>query len=80
MIRDHSLPPIRTPAMRLALHSRITRALRRLHAAQRGATSLEWTLLLAAIAFPSYLIVRSALNLLLAHYRMMTFVNSLPFP
>lgn len=51
-----------------------------LHANQAGATALEWTLLLAAIAIPSFYILTLALNLLVEHYRMMTLLNSLPFP
>ncbi len=52
----------------------------RLHRDQRGSTTLEWTLLLAAIGLPAVVIMISALNLLVAHYRMMTLLNSLPFP
>lgn len=47
---------------------------------ERGATALEWTLLVGAIGLPMYWIMMTALNLLLAHYRMMTMMNSLPFP
>jgi len=52
----------------------------RLNQAQRGATTLEWTLLLAAIALPSYFIIQLALEALVAHYQLVTTVNSLPFP
>jgi hypothetical protein len=52
----------------------------RLHRNQMGATTLEYCLLLAAIAFPGYFLINSALNLLVEHYRLMTFLNSLPFP
>lgn len=45
-----------------------------------GATTLEWTLLLAAIALPSYFIINLCVNLLVDHYRMMTTLNALPFP
>ena len=47
---------------------------------QRGATMLEWTLLLAAIALPSWFIIKMALSALAGHYRMMTTLNGLPFP
>lgn len=47
---------------------------------EQGATMLEWTLLLAAIAVPSYWIIKLALNTLVAHYQMMTTINALPFP
>lgn len=50
------------------------------HAEQSGATMLEWALLLAAIGLPSYWIIKLALNTLVAHYQMMTTINSLPFP
>jgi len=52
----------------------------KLLADQSGATSLEWALLLAAIGLPAWFILNGALNLLVAHYRMMTMINSLPFP
>ena len=53
---------------------------RRLAVEQAGATTLEWALLLAAIAIPSYFIITTALETLLGHYRMMTTINALPFP
>ena len=52
----------------------------RFHSEEDGATALEWTLLLAAIAVPSYWIIKLALNTLIAHYQMMTAINALPFP
>ncbi len=45
-----------------------------------GATTLEWALLLAAIAIPSYWIIKQSLILLTDYYRMMTTLNGLPFP
>jgi len=47
---------------------------------QQGATTLEWALLLAAIALPSWFIIRMALATLVGHYRMMAALNALPFP
>ncbi|MEM7624875.1 MAG: hypothetical protein AAF333_04525 [Planctomycetota bacterium] len=41
---------------------------------------LEWVLLLAAIALPSYVIIRLGLDLLYTHYRLVTTLNGLPFP
>ncbi len=58
----------------------IRRALARLHRRVRGATALEWTLLLAAIALPSYFLVLVGINLLTAHYDLVRTVNALPFP
>lgn len=52
----------------------------RVHREQRGATTLEWALLLAAIALPSYAIIRLALAALIGHYQMITMLNGLPFP
>ncbi len=45
-----------------------------------GGTTLEWALLLVVIALPSYYLIQTALAVLLAHYRMMTTINALPFP
>ncbi len=45
-----------------------------------GATTLEWALLLASVALPAFVLIRLALLLLTDHYRMMTIINSLPFP
>lgn len=50
------------------------------HHDEAGATTLEWALLLAAIALPSYWLMQLALNVLIGHYRMMTTLNALPFP
>ena len=47
---------------------------------EAGATTLEWTLLVAAIALPGYFVMMFALDLLVAHYQMMTTLNALPFP
>ncbi len=49
-------------------------------AEQIGATTLEYTLLLAAIAVPSYWISRAAMDALVGHYQLMTTLNGLPFP
>ncbi len=47
---------------------------------ERGGHTLEWTLLLAVIGIPSYLVITMLLSALAGHYQMMAFVNSLPFP
>jgi Flp pilus assembly pilin Flp len=59
---------------------RLTRRLRTLLKDQRGANSIEWALLLGAIAIPSYFIIQAALNALVLHYQMITTLNALPFP
>lgn len=47
---------------------------------ERGATSLEWALVLAAVALPSYFILKTLLFTLLGYYQMMTALNAMPFP
>jgi hypothetical protein len=47
---------------------------------ESAATALEWTLLLAAIAIPSYFIIKLALAALIGHYQLITSINALPFP
>jgi len=49
-------------------------------AEQTGATMLEYSLLLAAIAVPSYWAIKFALDALIGHYRLMTLLNAMPFP
>lgn len=46
----------------------------------RGATMLEWCLLLAAVVLPAWLIIRIGLNTLAAHYGLVTTMNQMPFP
>ena len=58
----------------------VKRTLRKIHRDQAGATMLEWTLLLAAIALPSYWTIKLALATLIGYYQMMTTLNALPFP
>ena len=45
-----------------------------------GQATIEWALVLAAVALPMYFIIVVCLNLLVAHYRMVTFMETLPFP
>jgi hypothetical protein len=54
--------------------------LRKLWREQTGATTLEYGLLLAAIALPSYVIFKFALKILVYQYGMIVQLNSLPFP
>jgi Flp pilus assembly pilin Flp len=46
----------------------------------RGTTSLEWALLLGAIALPSVYIFTMSLGVIVDYYRMMTQITSLPLP
>ena len=50
-----------------------------LHRDEQGATTLEWTLLLAAIAIPSLVLIRYGLALLAAHHGLVTTINQMPF-
>lgn len=45
-----------------------------------GATSLEWALLLAAVAVPTYWLMAMGIDLMIGYYQMMTTLNALPFP
>lgn len=62
-----------------ALRDRLARS-RRWLADEAGSTTLEWTMLMAFIGIPSYWIVKMCLNYMADYYRLMTQVNSLPFP
>ena len=66
--------------MREALANMRRRLKTAAHRDETGATTLEWALLLAAIALPSYWLMQLAMNVLIGHYRMMTTLNALPFP
>lgn len=59
---------------------KIRGCLARLHRDVRGATALEWTLLLGAIALPSYVLIRLGVSLLVMHYTMLTTLNGMPMP
>ena len=77
-----SLAGVLRNSPRLIRALRVARVLRKRwkRDGQRGATTLEWTLLVAAIALPSYGIILLGLETLFAHYRMITTLNGLPFP
>jgi Flp pilus assembly pilin Flp len=47
---------------------------------ERGATTLEWALLLAGVGLPSMYLFTLLLQLLVAHYQLTTTLNSLPLP
>lgn len=47
---------------------------------ERGATTLEWVLLLAAIGIPTLAIIIYGLITLAAHYGLVTTFNQMPFP
>lgn len=51
-----------------------------LHQDEQGATMLEWCLLLAAIALPSYFIIRMGLEALIGHYQLIITMVGAPTP
>ena len=68
----------------MRMRQRIAICLQRVYRAvvadESGATTFEWTLLLAAIAIPSLAIITMALDILIAYFEMMTTMNGLPLP
>ncbi|XAL99293.1 hypothetical protein OT109_17140 [Phycisphaeraceae bacterium D3-23] len=56
------------------------RALARFIREERGATTLEWVLLLAAIGIPTLGIIIYGLMTLAGHYGLVTTMNQMPFP
>jgi len=54
--------------------------MRKLHRDERGTTTLEWALLLGAIALPAVYLLTMCLSVVIDYYRMMTMLNSLPMP
>lgn len=65
--------------MSIHLH-RWRRRLSRLRRDDRGATTLEWTLLLAMVVLPAWVIIRYGLLTLAGHYGLVTTLNQMPFP
>jgi hypothetical protein len=47
---------------------------------ERGQMTLEWALVLAAFALPMFFVIRTCMEILVAHYQMVTFLITLPFP
>ena len=56
------------------------RPLRSLPADRRGSLTLEWALILAAVALPMAGLFQLCLHLLGAVYESITLMNSMPFP
>ncbi len=46
----------------------------------RGQMTVEWALVLAAVALPMYFILRMLTGVLVAHFQMVTLLETLPFP
>ena len=54
--------------------------LKRLGADDAGQMTVEWALVLALVALPMYFVCATCLKLLVAHFQMITFLETLPFP
>ena len=79
---NRSDPPTtpRGAGLRRSLRRLTRTVLRQLRHGERGATMLEWVLLLAAVALPSYFIIQLGLQTVFGHYQLITTINGLPFP
>lgn len=55
-------------------------SLARLFADEAGQTTLEWALVLAAVGVPMIYVFGLLLGVLAENYRMVTFLELLPFP
>jgi Flp pilus assembly pilin Flp len=62
------------------MRKRLGDILRRLWSDERGQTTIEYALLLAVIGLPAYAIFALLLAILTETYRMVTFLELLPFP
>ena len=60
--------------------ARATRGWRLLRRDNAGQMTLEWALVLAAFALPMFFVIRICMNVLVAHFQMVTFLETLPFP
>ena len=58
----------------------ILRRLARLSEDSAAQLTLEWAMVLAFIALPMYWVFKVCMNLLIAHYQMVTFMETIPFP
>ena len=59
---------------------KLAHQLRSAAADRRGQMTIEWALVLAAVALPMYFVVVLCVNVLVAHFQMVTFLETLPFP
>ena len=55
-------------------------ATRDLHSDQRGQTAIEWVLLLVFFALPMIYVFKVLLAVIGEHYRLVTFMSTLPLP
>ena len=56
------------------------RTIRALSPAEDGQTTVEWALLLACFGLPMIYVLAVLLSALVEHYRMVTFLQTLPYP
>ena len=52
----------------------------RFHADRAGQSTIEWTLILAVFALPMIWVIRVLLNTIAEYYRMVSFLETLPYP
>ena len=60
--------------------SQLLESLGRLAGDERGQTTIEWALLLAVVGLPGIVIFGWLLSVVVEQYRMVTFLELLPFP
>jgi len=60
--------------------SAIIRRLRRLTQEEAGQMTIEWAMVMTVVALPFLAIFRLCLKVMVAHFQMVTFMQSLPFP
>jgi len=60
----------------MSAHGRIGR----LHEDQRGQTAIEWVLIVVVFGLPMVYVFRALLGILTEQYRMISFMETLPFP
>ena len=58
----------------------LPKELREVHGDTVGASTVEWALLLVAVGLPSFWVFSVILRAIAELYRMVTFVETLPFP
>ncbi|MGB0766250.1 MAG: Flp family type IVb pilin [Phycisphaeraceae bacterium] len=61
------------------MHAMLTRLIPERLRDDRGATMLEWCLLLAAVVLPAWVLIRLGLQTLAGHYGLVTTMNQMPF-
>lgn len=53
---------------------------RRLHRQVGGQLTLEWAMVLVVVALPMYFVIKLCMALLVAHFQMVSFMETIPFP